>query len=169
MYVRIKLSDIPFEAVDKYNLLTYEHGGWIYFEITKGVYGLNKLASSPMTSLTSALGNTGTISVPPHLAFGNTVGAPLFLCSSLTVLEFNMWGSDMLTTSYKHYGQLTPYTDWDLTKFTGIDLKWNYTKCICHLSMTNYIEKLLLKYNHPHPPKPQHSPHAHCEITYRAK
>ena len=50
-YVHIKLSDIPSKAVDEYNLPTYEHAGWIYFEITKGVYGLKqagKLANDPL-------------------------------------------------------------------------------------------------------------------------
>ncbi len=35
--------------------------------------------------------------------------------------------------------------------------------------MQNYIYDLLLKYNHPKPRKPQHSPHAHREIIYGAK
>ena len=35
--------------------------------------------------------------------------------------------------------------------------------------MTNYIETLLLKYDHPCPSKPQHSSHAHWVITYGAK
>ncbi len=35
--------------------------------------------------------------------------------------------------------------------------------------MHNYINNLLLKYNHPKPRKPQHSPHAHREIVYGAK
>ncbi len=35
--------------------------------------------------------------------------------------------------------------------------------------MHNYINDLLLKYNHPKPRKPQHSPHAHHEIVYGAK
>jgi hypothetical protein len=59
MYVRIKLSDIPFEAVDKYNLLTYEHGGWIYFEITKGVYGLKQAGKLANDLLDKRLGEHG--------------------------------------------------------------------------------------------------------------
>ncbi len=35
--------------------------------------------------------------------------------------------------------------------------------------MNDYIDTLLLKYNHPRPRKPQHSPHAHREIVYGAK
>jgi len=39
-YVKIKLSDIPQEFIDEYNLTKYAHDGWVYFEIRKGVYGL---------------------------------------------------------------------------------------------------------------------------------
>jgi hypothetical protein len=35
--------------------------------------------------------------------------------------------------------------------------------------MNNYINKLLLKYNHLQPKKLQHSPQVHWEITNRAK
>ena len=39
-YVRIHISQIPQDFIDEYDLTKYEHNGWIYFEITKGVYGL---------------------------------------------------------------------------------------------------------------------------------
>ncbi len=35
--------------------------------------------------------------------------------------------------------------------------------------MRDYINNLLLKYNHPKPCKPQNSPHKHQEIIYGAK
>ena len=39
-YARIKLSVIPQEIIDDYNLLDYEHNRWIDFEIVRGCYGL---------------------------------------------------------------------------------------------------------------------------------
>ena len=39
-YARIKLSVIPQKIIDEYNLLDYEHNGWIYFDIARGCYGL---------------------------------------------------------------------------------------------------------------------------------
>ena len=39
-YVKIKLTDILQEFIDKYNLHDYVHEGWVYFEISNGVYGL---------------------------------------------------------------------------------------------------------------------------------
>ena len=41
-YARIKLSVIPQEIIDEYNLLDYEHNGWIYFEIERSCYWWTK-------------------------------------------------------------------------------------------------------------------------------
>ena len=39
-YARIKLSAIPQEIIDEYDLTTYVHNGWIYYEVVRGCYGL---------------------------------------------------------------------------------------------------------------------------------
>ena len=57
--------------------------------------------------------------------------------------------------------------------FAGIDLNldynFNHTKRTCRLSMDGYTNKILIKYNHTIPKKPQLSPHCHREIVYGAK
>ena len=35
-YVKIKLTDIPQEFIDEYNLLEFEHQGWVFFEVIRG-------------------------------------------------------------------------------------------------------------------------------------
>ena len=64
-------------------------------------------------------------------------------------------------------------TDWEGAKISDIDLTWNYharhANRTCHISMKGYIAKVLLKYGHPIPNKPQLSPHKHREISYGAK
>ena len=41
-YVRIKLNVIPQEFIDEYNFLQFVHNGWVYFEVSKGIYGLKQ-------------------------------------------------------------------------------------------------------------------------------
>jgi hypothetical protein len=51
-YVRICINQIPQEFFDEYSLKQYIHNGWVYFEITKGIYGLKqagKLANDLLT------------------------------------------------------------------------------------------------------------------------
>jgi hypothetical protein len=44
--------------------------------------------------------------------------------------------------------------------YCGITLKWDYDARTLDISMPGYIKKLLLKYKHPMPTKPQHCPYA---------
>ena len=39
-YAKINISNIPSEFVEEYNLRTFAHNGWVYFEIVRGCYGL---------------------------------------------------------------------------------------------------------------------------------
>ena len=39
-YVKIQMSKIPQEFIEEYNLNTFEHKGWAYFEIRMGCYGI---------------------------------------------------------------------------------------------------------------------------------
>ena len=72
----------------------------------------------------------------------------------------------LLAALLEHY-EVT--TDWTGTKFSGIDLKWDYAKRTCRLTMDGYIQDVRTQFGHPDPIKPQHSPHKHQEIVYGAK
>ena len=39
-YAKIKISDIPSAFMEGYNLQTFPHNRWVYFEIVRGCYGL---------------------------------------------------------------------------------------------------------------------------------
>ena len=42
-YAKIKISGIPSEFIEEYNLQTFAHNGWVYFEIFRGCYGLTQI------------------------------------------------------------------------------------------------------------------------------
>ncbi len=54
-------------------------------------------------------------------------------------------------------------------KFVGIDIKWDYVKRQCRISMPGYIENLLIKFKHPRLSKPRLSPYKCIPISYGAK
>ncbi len=54
-------------------------------------------------------------------------------------------------------------------KFAGIDIKWDYVGCCCHISMPDYIKNLLIKFKYPQPTKPCCSPYKCLPIAYSAK
>ena len=53
--------------------------------------------------------------------------------------------------------------------YCELTLEWNYDKQFVDVSMPGYVQKALLRFNHPTPSKPQHSPHRWEEPTYGAK
>jgi len=59
--------------------------------------------------------------------------------------------------------------DWTGDLYCGITLKWNYDERWLNISMPEYIKKILLKYKHRMPTKPQHCPYAPAPKQYRAK
>ena len=58
-YVRIQLAIIPQEFIDEYDLTAFTHHGWVYFEITKGVYGLKQAGKLANDLLTQRLDKHG--------------------------------------------------------------------------------------------------------------
>ena len=49
---------------------------------------------------------------------------------------------------------------WEGTSFGGITLKWNYEgERWVELSLPGYIDKILARFCHPQPKRPQDSPH----------
>eukprot|EP00804_Cyclotella_cryptica_P028768 CCRYP_018720-RA/>CCRYP_018720-RA protein AED:0.37 eAED:0.37 QI:0/0/0/1/0/0.25/4/0/1148 len=169
-YARIKLSDIPDDFVQEYSLHDFAHNGYVYFEVSKGVYGLKQAGKLANDLLTQRLEMHGYYQCATTPGLWRHKWRPVLFV--LIVDDFGIQYSDrrhaehLLQALQQHY---TVTTDWTGTKFAGIDIKWDYNKRTCRLTMDTYISALLLKYDHPRPRKPQHAPHKHREIIYGAK
>ena len=57
-------------------------------------------------------------------------------------------------------------TDWDGALYCGITLEWDYNKQWLDISMPGYIKKVLQRYLHESPSKPQHSPYVIAPKKY---
>jgi hypothetical protein len=62
----------------------------------------------------------------------------------------------LITTLRRHY-ELEE--DWAGELYCGITLKWDYNNRHVDISMPNYINKMLTRFDHKPPARPQHSPH----------
>jgi hypothetical protein len=72
-----------------------------------------------------------------------------------------------LRNTIKEHYDLTE--NWKGDLYSGINLDWNYIKRTCRLSMEDYIDTVLTKYNHKRPKKPVLSPFKAAVINYGAK
>lgn len=59
--------------------------------------------------------------------------------------------------------------DWAGTKYCGLTLDWDYKKGTVKISMPEYIEKCLKKFQHLFPKRKQDTPHSWTEPTYGQK
>ena len=59
--------------------------------------------------------------------------------------------------------------DWKGTLLYGITLDWDYKMRHVDLSVPSYVDRKLVKYQHPHHKKPQHFPHQSAPIVYGTK
>ena len=59
--------------------------------------------------------------------------------------------------------------DWEGTRYCGITLAWDYNARTCDLSMPGYIERVLQRFAHLSPTRPQHSPHPWQQPKYGKK
>ena len=169
-FVRIKLADIPDEFIQEYDLTTYAHDGWIYFKITKGVYGLKQAGKLANDLLTERLAAHGYYQCATTPGLWRHKWRPIMFV--LIVDDFGIEYCDRrhaehLLTALQETYKVT--TDWTGTKFAGIDIAWDYKLRTCRLTMNAYIADVLLKYGHTKLAKPQHAPHKHREIVYGAK
>ena len=169
-YVRIKISDIPQEFIDEYNLTAFEKDGWVYFEIRKGVYGLPQAGRLANDQLRARLEKEGYYEAATTPGLWRHKWRPIQF--TLIVDDFGIEyvgreHAEHLASVLKKYHNITE--DWEGTKYAGIDLKWDYVQRTCRLTMEGYIRDLLIKFGHPTPKKPQHSPHMSVPINYGAK
>ena len=131
-------------------------------------------ADLPMTSCAPILRMRSITRPQQHLVSGSISGVPsnFFLLVDYFGIEYvgKEHALHLRKTLEQNY-EIT--TDWEGTKFAGIDLAWDYNyrhaNRTCRISVDGYIAKVLLKYGHPSPKKPQLSPHKHREVIYVTK
>ena len=65
--------------------------------------------------------------------------------------------------------QYTVSMDWTVSLFCELHIQWYYTVSTCNISMTDYLNEALYKFQRPEPPRRKNAPHAWKAPTYGAK
>jgi hypothetical protein len=60
-------------------------------------------------------------------------------------------------------------TDWTVTVYSGMTLKWDYKHRACDISMPSYVSNVLSKFQHDAPKHPQQTPSRYVTPVYGAK
>ena len=160
-YMKIPLDTFPQATIDQYRLLDHVKNGFIYLEIRKAIYGLPQAGILANKLLQQRLRPVGYYEVAHTPGLWKHVSHPVHF--TLTVNNFGVKyvgkeHVDHLISTIQRFFEVE--TDWTGTLYCGITLKWDYNKCHVNISMPGYVVRLLARFNHEPPLKPQHSPHA---------
>ena len=143
--------------MEKYDLHALVCKGCVLCENLRGIYGFPQACILAYTLLLQDPCPFWLRSDTPPLA---TQNAPHFL------LPLHRKHAKQFLAALHIQYEVT--TDWTGSTYLGITLKWDYINGTCDLSMPGYITTALHCFQHPLPDQPEHLPHCHTEIRYRA-
>jgi hypothetical protein len=157
-YMRLQLELIPDKIINKYNLCDLINDQeWVYIKFWMGMYSLPQAGILADKLLKKCLNAKGYYQCQHTPGLWQHVWRDIMFC-----LVFDNFG--IKTTSLDHITHLkmtlkehyTVTMDCDGSLFCGVNINWNYTKCIITLNMPKYLPKAVLKFRHPTLVSPQH-------------
>jgi hypothetical protein len=168
--MRLPITILPLDIIEKYDLKRLAVNGWVYLEIRKGMYGLKQAGLLANQLLQKRLKPFGYYPArhTPGLWLHNTKPTAFslvvddFAAKYVTKSDANHLCDALL----QHY-EIT--TDWEGTVYSGVTLDWDFKKRTCDISMPGYITNVLNKFQHDAPRTPQHIPSKYITPVYGAK
>jgi hypothetical protein len=170
-YAKVKLSDIPEEVINEYNLREKATpDGWIYIEVVRGMYGLPQAGSLGHDLLEERLNKEGYFqsqNVPGLWKHKTRPIQFVLVVDDFGIKYIKQADLDHLIASLEKYYDVT--VDLEGKEYVKIELDWDYENKRVHLSMAPYLQKALRQFDNVIPTQRQDSPYPYIEPKYGAK
>jgi hypothetical protein len=169
-YMRIKAELVPEEFKQQYKLHDKIYKGFIYMEIRRGCYGLPQSGILANKLLKKRMAKHGYFEVQHTPGLWKHVSRPIKFTLVVDDFGIKYVGEEHfehLINALKEHYDVTVEKEGKL--YCGITLNWDYNKRTLDISMPGYVQKQLIKYNHPGPKSPQHCPWSPQPIQYGSK
>ena len=168
--MKMPLSLFPSWTKEQYNLDKLAKNGFVYLEMRRAVWGLPQAGILANKLLRKRLLPHGYYECKHTPGLWRHLTRPISF--TLVVDDFGVkyMGREHvehLIKCIKEKYELTE--DWAGDLYCGITLRWDYSARTVDISMPGYIKKLLQKYKHKMPIKPQHCPYTPAPKQYGAK
>ena len=170
-YIKLKLSDIPTEVIEEYNLRSIAtDDDFVYVEIRAGMYGLPQAGLIAQELLEKRLNKDGYYQDKYVPGLWHHEWRPIKF--TLVVDDFGVkyvgkeHAEHLLGVIQKHY---KCSKEWDGKRYIGITLDWDYDRRKVHLSMPGYVKTAITELGHQPPERRQDQPHRHVPPNYGAK
>ena len=169
-YMKIPLALFPQWTIEQYDLNKHALHGFVYLEMRRAVWGLPQAGILANKLLRKRLLPHGYYECANTPGLWKHVSRPISF--TLVVDDFGVkyvgkeHATHLINCIKEQYGVTE---DWTGDLYCGIKLKWNYVARTLDISMPGYIKKLLQKYKHRMPTRPQHCPYSPAPKHYGAK
>eukprot|EP00956_Cyclotella_meneghiniana_P014503 scaffold21710_cov36-Cyclotella_meneghiniana.AAC.1 len=159
MKMKMPLDIFPEHTIKQYNLREHAKNGFVYLEIRRCVYGLPQAGALANKLLRERLAPHGYYEVAHTPGLWRHVTRPISF--TLVVDDFGVKyvgkeHAQHLVDTLKKYYKLAE--DWAGDLYCGITLDWDYDNRTLDISLPGYIKKVLLRFEHKKPSKPQNCP-----------
>ena len=146
------MSGISSEFMEEYNLRTFAHVGWVYFEIVRRFYGLPQSGKAAKNLMRTRINNSG------YFVAATTPGIFRHTWSTIQFcLIIDDFGIEYVRGKHAHHLRQVPKEyyelseDWKGTKFAGIALECNYAanhnERTCRLNIKGYSEIVIIRFD----------------------
>jgi hypothetical protein len=170
-YMKIPISNIPDDIIEKYNLKSkVSIDGFVFIKIKKGMYGLKQAALLAFDHLVNCLKPFGYEPVAHSVGLWKhkTRRTRFCLCvDDFGVKYFNQDDADHLLATLRKFYKVS--VDWEGRNYCGLTIDWNYNAGHVDISMPGYIPKALHKFQHTPPQKKTFAPHNWTTPAYGQK
>jgi hypothetical protein len=169
-YMRLPISILPLDIIEKYRLTHLVVNGWVYLEIRKGMYSLKQaglLANRLLQKRLKPFGYNPERHTPGLWLHNRKPTAFSLVVDDFAAKYVTESDAHHLRNALLRHYEIT--TDWGGTVYSGITLDWDYNKRTCDISIPGYITNVLNKFQHDTPKTPQHTPSRYVTPVYGAK
>ena len=169
-YVRIPLTLLPPAVIERYNLQDKIYQGHVYARVDKGMYGLPQAGKLANDDLLAFLRPHGYEPCPCTPGLWQDTRSDLMF--TLVVDDFGVRHTNKASVDRLLQVLRTKYRlkeDWTGSRYCGLHLDWNYAQGYVDISMPGYIERALLRFEHPRCKRPEHTPHRWNAPVYGAR
>jgi hypothetical protein len=169
-YFRMKIDLFPQDIIDKYNLHdNVDANRNVFCKVCCGMYGLPQagiIAQELIKKWLIVAGHQQSKITPGYWTHNWQPISFMLVVDDFGVKYINKDDvTHLLDVLQKDY---EVDTDWEVTRYLGLTLNWDYKNRCVHLSMPGYIKKALIQSGHKPLAKPQHQPYEHTKPTYGA-
>ena len=155
------LNIFPQHTKDQYDLDNMAYQGYVWLEIRKAIYGLPQAGILANKLLREKLAKHGYYEVNHAPELWRHVTRPVQF--SLVVNNFGIKyvgekNAHHLIDAIQTEGYKL-FIDWTGGKYCVITLQWDYDMRTLTISMSGYVQKMLVRFKHEPPPRNQYSPY----------